>query len=113
MYLVSVGVMFYGAFFYPLFQLGEQQLFRVCDAAVKVRARELRLPGRTFEKRIDALAAHGTIAVEDAVRWHALRDLRNESSHADFVFVGAPGQAIGTAKHVAALLDSLWSGRPD
>jgi hypothetical protein len=113
MYLVAVGAMFYGAFYYPLFQLGQQQLLRVCDAAAKTRCVQLGSPKKTFEKAIDALADVGIIRGPDVGRWHAIRSSRNLSSHADFAHIGAPGDALGSARRRGAMIDSLFASSPE
>ena len=41
LFAIARGALLYGWFFYPLFRLGEEQLYRVVEAAAKERYRQL------------------------------------------------------------------------
>jgi len=109
---VARGAMAYGYFFYPLYTLAAQQLFRVAEAAVihKCKAlRALKAKG-TFKKRIDWLMDEGTIPQSELNRWEAIRELRNIASHPDRQSILAPGNAIGLLEGIAEQINSLFSG---
>jgi hypothetical protein len=70
--------------FYPLLALGAEQLFRVLEASASFKCKEMAAPAkksRTFENKINWLAENGVIAAHQKPRWHAIRHLRNDTSH--------------------------------
>jgi hypothetical protein len=70
--------------FYPLLAPGAEQLFRVLEASAAFKCNEMAAPpkrSRTFENKIEWLAEQGVIAAEDKPCWHAMRHLRNGTSH--------------------------------
>lgn len=105
----------YGHFFYPLYTLGEQQLYRVADAAALHRYRDLGGPktkrGRdpAFAARIGWLHQHGAIADEHAHQWAGFRELRNEASHPDMQPLITPGNAYSTLTIVAKCVNALYA----
>ena len=94
---VARGAMAYGYFFYPLYTLATQQLFRVAEAAVihKCKALGALKSKGTFKKRIDWLMNDGAIPQSELNRWEAIRKLRNIASHPDLQSILTPGNAIG------------------
>lgn len=113
LFSVARGAMVYGWFFYPMFRLGEEQLFRVVETAAKVRCRDFADCGkpRSFNEAITQLARHGVIPVEDTARWAAVRHLRNMASHPERASVVPPGMAVGTLHGTARDIDSLFPVR--
>jgi len=83
LFAVARGAMLYGWFFYPMFALGEQQLYRVLEAAARARYRQVGGEKREphFAQVIDFLIGVNVIAEMDGERWHAARELRNAASH--------------------------------
>jgi len=74
MFNVARGAMLYGCFFYPLYTLGTEQLYRVADAATWHRCRQLGKPlpaggpkNETFKNRVTWLVGQGGIV--DASWW--------------------------------------------
>ena len=106
---VARGGMAYGYFFYPLYTLAAEQLFRVAEAAVTHRCKVLGMQGGTFEKRIDWLVEEGVIPRTESARWHAARKLRNAASHPEQQMILTPGNAIGMLEGIADGLNSLFS----
>lgn len=109
---VARGAMAYGYFFYPLYTLAAQQLFRVAEAAVVHKCKALGAPKskRTFKKRIDWLVDKGTIPESKLNRWKAIRELRNAASHADCQSISTPGNAIELLEQIAGQINSLFIG---
>ena len=109
---VARGGMVYGYFFYPLYTLAAEQLFRVVEAAVAHKCKALGTPRsrRTFEKRIDWLVEGGVIPRSESARWHAARKLRNAASHLEHQMILTPGNAIGMLESIADDLNSLFNG---
>ena len=109
---VARGVMVYGYFFYPLYTLAVEQLFRVVEATLAHKYKALRAPKsrRTFEKRIEWLVEEGVISRQESARWHAARQMRNAASHPERQMILTPGNAIGILERVADDINSLFSG---
>ena len=104
------GAMCYGYFFYPLFTLAAQQLFRVVEAAVSAKCEELR-PGqrtRTFDRGIRFLETQGVVTSDDAARLHLLRRLRNEASHPRKQDIFTPGMALDAVSLTADFVNKLF-----
>lgn len=106
------GALCYGYFFRPLFALGCGQLYRVVETAVK-----LRVPGSasmkrpTYEKRIAWLIEQGIIPQDRKAYWDAFRGLRNSASHPDYQTTIPPNQAVGSLRHAAEAINSLFEVR--
>ena len=81
---VAQGAMCYGCFFYPLFTLGSQQLYRVLEAALIHKCAIMNAPKsiKTFAKMVSWLQVEGIISEKRFMQWDAGRHLRNSSSHA-------------------------------
>lgn len=109
---VARGAMVYGYFFYPLYTLAAEQLFRVCEAAVAHKCKALEAPKskETFKKRIDWLVDEGIIPSSEMTRWDAVRQLRNVASHPDRQSIFTPGNAIGMLEGIARQINSLFNG---
>lgn len=93
---VARGVCLYGWFFYPLYQLGEDQLFRVIDAAVGAKCVQAGGPkaGASFAARISWLLKRGVIPEAERVHWDSLRNLRNFASHPEMQMIHPPGSVL-------------------
>jgi len=111
LYEVARGALVYGYFFYPLYTLACEQLFRVGEAAIMLRCKIIspRLAKRTFEKKIEFLFKQGILNDIEKWRWHALRELRNISSHPVDQSIYPPGPVIGILAHVAEDINILFS----
>jgi hypothetical protein len=115
MWAAARGALAYGAFFYPMYALGDEQLHRVADAAVLHRYEQLngpRLPsGRwpDLKPRLDWLIARGVISRELEQRWDAIRNLRNFASHATFQRLQTPGQALQTLEILREEINGLFA----
>ena len=95
----------YGWFYYPLYRLGEEQLYRVLEAAVKLRCKQDSKGERrlSFKAAADQLIKVGVIRHKDLERWNATRRLRNRASHPERVTGMPPGQVLRMFE--AAVLD--------
>lgn len=108
---VARGTMAYGYFFYPLFTLGCEQLYRVAESAVSVKCERLHAPKgvKRFIDKIEFLEKNGTISSLDVMIWNAFRGLRNESSHPKNQSIFTPGIAIPQIELIAKQISSLFS----
>jgi len=111
LYEVARGALVYGYFFYPLYTLACEQLLRVGEAAIIFRYKIFnhRLAKRTFEKKIEFLFKQGILNDLEKKRWHALRELRNISSHPVDQSIYPPGPVIGILAHMAEDINTLFS----
>lgn len=118
LFAVARGTLLYGWFFYPLYQLGDDQLHRVADTAMAVRyeqlggARNKRGYPPAMKQRLAWLIEREAIPAEMEPRWEAISNLRNAASHPDFQPLNAPGQALASLRVVAESVTSLFSSTP-
>src|SRR5271157_3940029 len=72
---VARGAMCYGYFFYPLYTLSYEQLFRVAETAVTLKCKSLSAPARinSFAQKIGFLIAKSIIQEGEKLRWRGLR----------------------------------------
>lgn len=108
---VARGALMYGYFFYPLYTLAAEQLFRVMETAASLKCKAMRAPSnvRTFERKIEYLCRKEVISERQEARWHAARKLRNIASHPERQSIYLPGPAIGILERVADQVNSLFS----
>lgn len=107
---VARGAMCYAYFFYPLWTLAAEQLFRVAEAAVSLRCKGLGA-GRgvsTFERKIRFLQDRLPLS-SPPVDWNAIRFLRNEASHPQQQTIISPGMAVPLVEAVALALNHLFA----
>jgi hypothetical protein len=108
---VARGALAYGWFFYPLYKLASEQLYRVADAATAHKCREMRAPNSrdTFSKRIDWLVENGVISEPDKFNWDTTRLGRNLGSHPERQNIGLPGGAMRTLRRMAERINALFT----
>lgn len=109
MFEAARGILIYGVFFYPLYALGTAQLYRVGEAAVRIKAAELGArDGMSFEDILQFLLDAQAISEERSPWWNAIRKLRNMTSHAEIQHIHPPGDAAGTLRRVAESIEELF-----
>lgn len=115
MWTIARGILLYGWYFYPLYALGDAELHRVADAAVLHRYQQANGPpdprtgsAPSLRSRLEWLIARGIIRKESAPRWDAIRELRNEGSHADFAHLAMPMDALRSLEILATEIDALF-----
>lgn len=120
---VARGAMIYGWYFYPLLTLGTEQCYRIAEAAVRYRCKQLDEPlvlvtnkgrerQRTFHDLCQALVQRGAIPESDIEFWKAARHLRNWASHPQDQPILMPGQAAGTLRRTAEKINELFAVEP-
>ncbi len=109
---VARGAMCYGYFFYPLYTLTSEQLFRVAETAVTLKCKALRAPGsvKSFAQKVDFLITKSVIPVEEKLRWEGIRGLRNIVSHPERQSIMPPGNAIHELHLIATIINRLFDG---
>jgi hypothetical protein len=110
---VARGAMAYGYFFYPLFTLAMEQLFRVAEAAVAHKFSALKIPKSTkkFEEKIDWLVNESIIPQSESALWHVVRHLRNMASHPEKPSILPPNVTIDILDRVASDINSLFNNK--
>lgn len=123
MWEAARGLLLYGWFFYAIYALGEHQLRRVADAAILHRYQQVGGPparhsgpeGETrwpsLLARVDWLISAGVIPAEKRPRWDLIRELRNETTHADFRHLTPPHEALRALELLATEIDALFACR--
>jgi hypothetical protein len=107
---VAKGVCIYGWFFYPLYHLGEEQLFRVADTAVAAKCKQMGGPDleTSFGRRLDWLKARAVLSANERRWWDSIRQLRNLASHPDFQSIHPPGSVLRMFRDVGQRIDELF-----
>ncbi|WP_162909183.1 hypothetical protein [Aggregatilinea lenta] len=107
---VARGALAYGYFFYPMYTLGLEQLYRVAESAVayKYKHCDTSKKERTFKKRIGWLTEQGYILECDFGFWEDLRHARNSSSHPDRQSIIMPFSAIKLSARIAEKINALF-----
>ncbi|MBN9545442.1 MAG: hypothetical protein J0I19_08210 [Alphaproteobacteria bacterium] len=109
---VARGALIYSLVFYPLLALGIEQMYRVADVATVVRCTAASADDKATKRyvdRIDWLGKNDIIAGEDIQRWHALRMLRNDTSHPKDQMIMAPGIVLSMISDIIELVDLLFA----
>lgn len=108
---VARGALVYGYFFYPLYTIAAEQLFRVAEAAISHKCKDLgaSISKKKFTDKIKWLSHHDIIPQTDVQIWNMIRKLRNSASHPERQSIITPGLAIDSLEHVAAKINSLFS----
>jgi hypothetical protein len=110
LFAVARGVCLYGWFFYPLYHLGEEQLFRVADTTVAAKCKQMGGPDleTSFGGRLDWLKARGVLNADERRWWGSIRELRNLASHPDFQSIHPPGSVLRMFQDVAQRISELF-----
>jgi len=109
---VARGAMIYGYFFYPLFSLAVEQLFRVAEAAVTSKCELMDPPKskKSFINKLKWLLEKGVIPDSDFAKWDALRHLRNAASHPKHQLIFTPGDTIDILEKISNQINFLFCG---
>ncbi len=109
---VARGALCYGYFFYPMYTLGSEQLYRVLDAALARRCAQLGAPKRLkqFAKRVTWMHKNRVIDDFRKAQWEGARGLRNLSSHAERQSIHDPMMAATDMDIAVELIGELFDG---
>lgn len=107
---VARGALAYGYFFYPLYTLAGEQLFRVVECAISAKCQLLGAPKRikNFQDKIKFLSNKNIISNQDVVWWDAVRNLRNITSHPQQQNILPPGAIATTLYRIAEQINGLF-----
>jgi hypothetical protein len=106
---VARGSMLYGYFYYPLYTLGLEQMYRVAEAAVLYKCRQMNAPKlRNYANRVAWLLDQGVISEKTSQWWQDTRRLRNYASHPEMQTVEPPGPVLGSTRRLAESVNALF-----
>lgn len=108
---VAQGVLCYGCYFYPLYTLGHEQMFRVLEAAISAKCVALGVPTKctSLFARLGWLKDTGHISVALYGMLNAARNLRNSASHSKAQNLVLPMDAISTVEQTADLITQIFA----
>ena len=109
---VARGSLAYGYFFYPLYTLACEQLFRVAEAAVSEKCRMLGASAKktkTFEKKVQFLFDSQVISDEERLDWDAVRNFRNSTSHPQQQMILPPGAVASLLFRIGEKVNKLFA----
>ncbi len=109
---VARGAMCYGYFFYPLYTLTHEQLFRVAETAITLRCKSMSAPARvkSFQQKVDFLIENSIIPEGERLRWQGIRGLRNIASHPERQSIVTPADALHELHLIATIINRLFVG---
>jgi hypothetical protein len=103
--------MAYGYFFYPLYTLAGEQLYRVAETAASAKCKLLGASPRRvkrFEDKIACLQQQNVIDHQDWVWWDSIRRLRNFASYPERQTIRMPYDVLSTLAGVAKHINQLF-----
>ncbi|CAG0937763.1 hypothetical protein TFLX_06718 [Thermoflexales bacterium] len=109
---VTRGAMVYSYFFYPMWTLAVEQLFRVAEAAISHKCQAKGAPASkdTLKKKIDWLIEVSEIPESERTTWNWIREARNWASHLETQTILTPSMAIQLLEAVTERINSLFRG---
>lgn len=107
---VAKGTLCYGAFFYPLFTIGNDQIFRLFETALRMRcAHAPQKAQRNFKELITWAVGCGVIAADRKEQWDAIRFLRNAASHLEDQWIQPPTSALTHLNLAVEIINGLYA----
>lgn len=106
------GAMVYGYYYYPLYTLADDQMYRVGERAVKEKIKLVQVDEpvkMSFYNSIKYLHANGFLDERSFSKWNSLRSLRNFSSHPERFVLMPPAAIIEYAKGLASEINKLFN----
>ena len=114
MFEIARGTMLYGWYYYPLLAVGQDQCFRVLEAAARTAYAQLsgltvevagNLPYHAVLKRLVIAKA---ISSSDSDRWEIAREIRNTGAHATGASIFPPGPVVSDMRVVVDQINMLF-----
>lgn len=110
---VARGAMIYGFYFYPLYTLGCEQLYRVIETAMNIwwkrSSSNTDQKVKGFHKRIEWLANKGRLPKKRLELWRGIKELRNSGSHPDDQRLWSPKEVGENLAGASLLLNELFT----
>jgi hypothetical protein len=115
---VARGAMLYGVFFYPLFTLGLEQVFRLMESAAKAKATTLGISMvkekggyRSYAAILAELFAKKAFTKPEYEYWSNARELRNVTTHASSQSILLPTDVVGVLTSLTEAINQLFRQR--
>jgi len=107
---VARGIMTYGYYYYPIFTMATEQLFRILESSVSHVCKTLGSPApiKTYNTKIEWLIKKGILRDEEKERWDSIRRLRNSRSHPKNQMILPPGCTIDLLSAISDDINSLF-----
>jgi len=112
---VSKNTMSYGYFFYPIYTLASEQLYRVVESAVTHKCKIMKASNKdmkTFKLKIKFLMENSVLSKSEELRWEGIRGLRNSASHPETQSIILPTMALGALERTANIINSIFKDIP-
>jgi len=108
---VARGSLAYGYFFYPLYTLAYEQLFRAAETAVNAKCKMLGAPNKTtrFVDKIQFLLDRQVISDSERLDWDAVRNFRNLTSHPERQNILPPGAVASLLVRLTERINKLFA----
>ena len=106
---VARGTIIYGYYYYPLYMVGMEQLFRIMECAVSLKCKECKefKKGKgTFNQKIKFLSSKGLL---DEEYWELVRNLRNFCSHPNVQNLLPPANVYDELEQCAERINHLFA----
>lgn len=107
------AVMVYGCYYYPLFSLGVEELYRYHEALIRTAlgsaAYKPNGKSHTFNRMIEIAVEQNVLSEKEGEAWHAGRWLRNRSSHRESTFLLGPNNALDALQNARDRTEKLLS----
>jgi hypothetical protein len=106
---VARSTIVYSVLYCPFLALGAEQMLRTAESAASNKCKAMSAPVlKNFAQKIDWLAKVGILNAEQKARWHDVRELRNDGTHAaDQAILNVP-LALDKMDIVVELIDDLF-----
>lgn len=109
---VARGSIVYGYFFYPLYTLAGEQLYRIAEAAASAKCALLGAKSRKVKRFVDKISflqEQNILSQQDWIWWDSVRDLRNYSSHPKDQTILMPHNVLYDLANVAKHINQLFA----
>lgn len=108
---VARGSLAYGYFFYPLYALAGEQLFRVAEAAITAKCEQIEASHSlyNFNSKLRHLRKRKIISEQEFSQWNDLRKMRNEASHPKDQTILPPGPVSIILESIAERINTLFA----
>ncbi len=111
LYEVTRATMTYGYYYYPIFTVAVEQLFRIVESSVSYVCKTLGSPAsiKTFNHKIEWLIELGILEGCKKARWDSLRRLRNARAHPESQMILPPGPVLSLFDEMTTDINSLFN----
>ena len=108
---VTRGTMTYGYYYYPIFTIALEQLFRIMESSVSHVCKALGIPAsiKTYNHKIEWLIETGILENSKKAGWDSLRRMRNSRSHPKSQMILPPGPTIALFDEMTNDINSLFN----